>query len=181
MQVQAEQSGDKLVFAGPVGVGKTTAIACLSEIPPVSTDVKATDETLQKKENTTVAMDYGFMTLEDGQYLHLYGTPGQSRFDFMWDILTEGSIGLILLVDATSDDPAGDLDYYLDRFDNFVKRTGAVIGISRSDLTERNVFDELNERLVKRNQPLPIFEIDAREAEDVKILVHALLAVLESG
>lgn len=175
------QQGEKLVFAGPVGVGKTTAIACISDIPPVSTDVDATDETRERKQTTTVALDYGLMVLDGGQYVHLYGTPGQERFDFMWDILTEGGLGLILLVDATAEDPVRDLEFYLNRFGDFVERTAAVIGITRSDLSQEDVYQTLQNKLLERGQNLPLFEVDARNAEDVKILVQTLLAFLEVG
>ena len=77
----------KLVFAGPVGAGKTTAVQSLSDIEVVSTESVATDETRRLKRTTTVAMDYGVMRLDNGDQVHLYGTPGQKRFDFMWDIL----------------------------------------------------------------------------------------------
>src|SRR5512139_2881292 len=122
--------GDKLIFAGPVGVGKTTAIAAISDIPPVSTDVAA-----------TVAMDYGFFTLDDGQYIHLYGTPGQERFDFMWEILTEGGLGLILMVDATRSDPIADMTFYLDRFAKFINVTGAVIGLNRNNGSGKDIYE----------------------------------------
>jgi DNA polymerase III delta prime subunit len=79
----------KLLFAGPTGAGKTTAIAAISDFPPVSTDVAATDEVASMKEATTVAMDYGEITLAEGQKVFLYGTPGQQRFDFMWKICAE--------------------------------------------------------------------------------------------
>lgn len=169
---------DKLIFTGPVGVGKTTAIACISDIPPVSTDVRATDETILKKSHTTVAMDYGFMTLDDGQYIHLYGTPGQERFDFMWDILIDNGIGLVLLIDATSSNPVHDLDLYLDHFDEFIRKTASVVGITRSDLASREVYVNIQERLRERRQKMPIFEIDARKPQNVKVLLHALLAEL---
>ncbi len=173
--------GNKLIFAGPVGVGKTTAISALSEIPPVCTDVAATDETLARKATTTVAMDYGFMTLEDGSQIHLYGTPGQDRFDFMWEILTRGGLGLVLLVDATSSDPAADLERYLDAFGDFIRSAGAVIGITRSDLANQDVYSAIQQRLRQRDQPLPVFEIDARRPEEVRLLIEALLAVLATG
>ncbi len=83
----------KIIFAGPVGAGKTTAIKSLSDIPVMTTDEDATDMTTNRKPQTTVAMDYGLLKLEGGERVHLYGTPGQERFDFMWDILTEGGLG----------------------------------------------------------------------------------------
>lgn len=167
---------DKVIFTGPVAVGKTTAIACISDIPTISTDVAATDDTILKKERTTVAMDYGFMMLEDGQYVHLYGTPGQERFNFMWDILVEGGMGLVVLIDATAENPVRDLDLYLDHFANFINETAAVVGITRSDLVTREVFLDIHHRLEQRQQKLPLFEIDARDSRDVKVLMHALLA-----
>ncbi len=167
---------DKVVFTGPVAVGKSTAIACISDIPPISTDVDATDETLLRKDRTTVAMDYGFMMLEDGQYVHLYGTPGQERFNFMWDILVEGGMGLVVLIDATAKNPVQDLDLYLDHFSGFINKTAAVVGITRCDLVTRDVFLDIHNRLQQRQQKLPLFEIDARDQQDVKVLMHALLA-----
>jgi GTPase SAR1 family protein len=93
----------KLLFTGPVGAGKTTAIASLSDEAPIKTDVVASDMTRRFKPETTVALDYGVMRLPAGGKLHLYGTPlygtpGQERFDFMWEILTTGGVGLIVLL-----------------------------------------------------------------------------------
>jgi signal recognition particle receptor subunit beta len=167
---------DKVIFTGPVAVGKTTAIACISDIPAISTDVDATDETMLRKERTTVAMDYGFMTLDDGQYVHLYGTPGQERFNFMWDILVEGGMGLVVLIDASAENPVRDLDLYLDHFAEYIHKTAAVVGITRSDLVTREVFLDIHHRLQQRKQKLPLFEIDARDPQDVRVLMHALLA-----
>ena len=89
---------NKIVFTGPVGVGKTSAIAALSDVPIISTDARASDMTINRKGHTTVAMDYGILNLEGGGKVHLYGTPGQERFDFMWEILTTGGLGLILML-----------------------------------------------------------------------------------
>ena len=77
---------NKIIFTGPVGVGKTTAIAALSDDPPVQTDASASDMTQDRKGHTTVAMDYGVIRLDEHTKVHLYGTPGQERFDFMWII-----------------------------------------------------------------------------------------------
>ncbi|ADV65977.1 GTP-binding protein [Deinococcus maricopensis] len=85
----------KLVVSGPVGAGKTTFVQTLSETAVVATEAEASEDI--GKVHTTVAMDFGTLTLE-GQTLHLYGTPGQDRFDFMWDVLCEGALGLALLL-----------------------------------------------------------------------------------
>ncbi|MEZ4607565.1 MAG: ATP/GTP-binding protein [Deinococcales bacterium] len=85
----------KLVISGPVGAGKTTFIRTLSETPVVDTDALASEAI--GKATTTVAMDFGMIHLE-GVPIHLFGTPGQDRFDFMWEVLCQGALGLILLV-----------------------------------------------------------------------------------
>jgi uncharacterized protein len=90
----------KIVVTGPVGAGKTTFTRTISEIDVVDTDRKPTDETAQMKSGTTVAMDFGRITLGNEMQVQIYGTPGQSRFDFMWDILIQGAHGYILLVPA---------------------------------------------------------------------------------
>lgn len=85
----------KVVVAGPVGAGKTTFIRSLSETEAVDTDELASEDI--GKETTTVALDFGTLTI-DGIAIHLFGTPGQDRFDFMWEVLCEGALGLLLLV-----------------------------------------------------------------------------------
>lgn len=90
----------KIAIAGAVGAGKTSFVRAISEIEVVDTERQATDETALLKETTTVAFDFGRLTLNSGQILHLYGTPGQFRFDFMWDILLERVHAYIFLVDA---------------------------------------------------------------------------------
>ncbi len=93
----------RIVVTGPVGAGKSTFIRTISEIEVVDTDCKATDEVAELKKNTTVSMDFGRLRVgedEEEMWLHLYGTPGQARFSFMWDILIKGAHGYILLVPA---------------------------------------------------------------------------------
>lgn len=96
----------KLVVAGAFNAGKSQLIAAASEIEPVRTERRVTDQTAAVKPLTTTAMDYGRLTLPAGRVLHLYGTPGQSRFDFMWHALARGMNGLLLVVDSA--DPARD-------------------------------------------------------------------------
>lgn len=90
----------KIVVTGNVGAGKTTFIRTISEIEVVNTERRATDETASLKKNTTVAFDFGRLTLNSEQVLYLYGTPGQSRFDFMWDIVINQAQAYIVLVAA---------------------------------------------------------------------------------
>jgi signal recognition particle receptor subunit beta len=90
----------RLVVTGCVGAGKTTFIRSISEIDVVDTDRKATDEVAQLKQNTTVSMDFGRVQFGADMALQIYGTPGQTRFDFMWDILIRRAHAYILLVAA---------------------------------------------------------------------------------
>jgi uncharacterized protein len=90
----------QIALTGPVGAGKTSFVRTISEIEVVDTDRYATDETSLIKSTTTVAFDFGRLTLDSGQVLYLYGTPGQFRFDFMWEILIDQVQAYILLIDA---------------------------------------------------------------------------------
>lgn len=90
----------KIAVTGNVGAGKTTLIRTISEIEVVDTDRRATDEVASLKASTTVAFDFGRLTLNSEQVLYLYGTPGQSRFDFMWDIVINQAQAYVLLVAA---------------------------------------------------------------------------------
>ena len=93
----------KILFTGTMGAGKTTAIGAVSETPPVITDVHNNDAS-HAKERTTVGLDFGQLTLENGDRLRLFGTSGQSRFDFLWKILSQNAIGMILLADNSRPD-----------------------------------------------------------------------------
>lgn len=171
----------KIVFTGPVGAGKTTAIGSLSDVPPISTDEAATDMTVKRKASTTVALDYGIMRLPGGQRVHLYGTPGQERFDFMWDILTEGGIGLVLMLDGARAAPAQDMLFFLDAFKEFISSTGFAIGVTRLDLVENPslILNSLHEQLSQRGLKPPLFEVDARSTRDVRMLVRAMLYAVD--
>ena len=169
----------KIVFTGPVGAGKTTAINALSDIPVVSTDERASDMTRNRKETTTVAMDYGMMILEGNERIHLYGTPGQERFDFMWEILTQGGIGLILLLDNTRSDPFQDMRFFLDAFKEFIEEHKLAVGVTRMDLKGTPGLEDYYQELRKYKVNPPLFEVDARRRDDVTRLVEALLYSLD--
>ena len=85
-------------------------------------------------------MDYGEITLDDGQKLRLYGTPGQERFRFMWDIITAGGLGLVLLLDGSRPDPLADMTTYLDNFADFIESTAVVIGVTRGTAAPQPVY-----------------------------------------
>jgi uncharacterized protein len=171
----------KIIFTGPVGAGKTTAINAISDVPPIKTDAAASDMTKNRKASTTVAMDYGIMNLAGGEKIHLYGTPGQERFDFMWDILTVGGIGLILLLDNTRADPFQDMRFFLDAFGKFIDDTSVAIGVTQMDLSSKPSIDDYHTQLQAFGLKPPVFEVDAREKNDVSLLVQALLYSLDPG
>lgn len=181
--MRASRRHTKIVFAGPVGAGKTTAIASISDIEPVRTDERASDMTADRKSNTTVAMDYGMLRLPGGEKVMLYGTPGQERFDFMWDILSDGGIGLVLLIDNTRPQPFDDMRFFLDAFREFIGRTQVVIGVTHSDETPMPSPAEYRDALHAHGiaQPVPVFEVDARSHADVSLLVQSLLYSLDPG
>ncbi len=172
----------KIIFAGPVGSGKTTSISSVSDIMVVGTEAKASDEVAQRKANTTVAMDYGVLNLEGGLKVHLYGTPGQDRFDFMWEILSEGAMGFVILIDSLRPDPLADLKTYLKSFGKNIAKSGnaVVIGVTRTEVNRQNdLLDRINDQLIASNLNVPVFEVDGRKREDVKQLLLALLSLLD--
>lgn len=171
----------KILFAGPVGAGKTTAIDCISDIPVIKTEAEATDEVVLRKSTTTVAMDYGVLQLENDIKVHLYGTPGQDRFDFMWDVLSVGALGVVLLIDNARSDPLADLEFYLQAFRRFAGSNALVIGVTRMDKSTHPSLHTFHNWLEERDLKIPLFEIDARDRKDVKTLMLGLLAVLDPG
>jgi uncharacterized protein len=171
----------KIIFTGPVGAGKTTAIQTLSDIPPVKTDAVASDMTKARKAGTTVAMDYGVMNLDDGEKIHLYGTPGQERFDFMWDILVTGGIGLIILLDNTRADPFKDMRFFIQAFKKFISETNVAIGVTQMDIRNTPTIADYHAQLRSVDMKPPVFSVDARVKGDVSLLVQSLLYSLDPG
>jgi signal recognition particle receptor subunit beta len=169
----------KLVFTGPMGVGKTTAIAAISEAPPISTDVVNADTSVAKA-TTTVGLDFGQLTLDNGDRLRIYGTPGQSRFDFMWQILIRDALGLAILLDNSRPKPLEDLDTYLDGFAGALKEMPCAIGVSRHDTHPSPSLDDYARALQARGLVLPIVAVDLRSKDDVTSLIETLLMQIEA-
>ena len=171
----------KIVFAGPMGAGKTTAIRAISDMPPVSTEARNLDQSSCAKETTTVAMDFGQVALEDGTIVRLYGTPGQTRFSFMWEILSKGSLGVILLIDGSRPTAMADLTKYANLFRRMNPRQVLVIGVGRLPVDAESVIEHYARALGTQEVVAPIFAIDARNREDVLMLVETLLSLLEAA
>lgn len=174
---------NKIIFTGPVGAGKTAVINAISDIKVVSTEAKASDDVALRKASTTVAMDYGVLCLDDGRKVHLYGTPGQERFDFMWEILSEGAIGIVILVDCIRPDPLADLETYIRAFHRYTEKNGGpiVVGITRTDVkgSDAALIDSLHARLEGMNLRVPVLEIDGRSRKDIKQLLLVLLSLFD--
>jgi uncharacterized protein len=175
-----------ILFAGPVGAGKTQAIRTASDVDVVSTEAAATDATALLKPDTTVAMDMGVMRLEGSDRIRLLGSPGQARFDFMWDILLEQARGLVILVDHTRPHALDDLRFYAEQLHG---RTGTrwlpwVVGVTHVDGAASQDLRAYRELLAPHpgagpRGPVPVLRVDARKREDVRALLLALTAMLE--
>lgn len=170
----------KLVFAGSMGAGKTTAIRCISEIEPISTEVRNTDQAEFAKAETTVAMDYGEVTLRHGEKLGLYGTPGQVRFDFMWQIVAAGALGVIVLIDNSRPDPLADLDRYLGAFRPLAEAGAVVVAVGRLDTHPAPGLDAYMQQLDALGLMVPVMPADMRRREDVLEVLDVLFHQIEA-
>ncbi len=142
-------------------------------------DEAVSDMSRGHQAKTTVALDYGVMNLVGGEPLHLFGTPGQARFDFMWDILVEGGIGLVLLINNSATDPFRELHFFINAFDSFIDETRVVIGITHMDENHHPTIGDYHLQLKATQHKVPIFEVDARLRRDVALLIEALLYTLD--
>lgn len=163
----------KILFIGPMGSGKTTAIGCISDTSPITTEAENSDSGQSTKSTTTVAMDYG--TIELGaDIVHLYGIPGQPRFRFMWPILAKGVMGCIVLIDDTRPEPLADLENYLEAFDELIQQQAFVVGIGKTQ-KDGTSLEKYNDYFIKKGMYAPIFEVDVREKADVLMLLEVIL------
>ncbi|MEO0495056.1 MAG: ATP/GTP-binding protein [Actinomycetota bacterium] len=167
----------KVVVSGGFGVGKTTLVGAVSEITPLRTEAAMTEigaqvddnSQVQSKTTTTVAMDFGKLTVEDGLVLYLFGNPGQDRFGFMWDDVTLGAIGAIVLVDTRRlDDCYSALDYFE------AKGVPFVVALNHFDGAPLHDIAEVREAL-DIDPIIPIVATDARDAWQVRDTLVSLL------
>ncbi|MDF5726156.1 MAG: ATP/GTP-binding protein [Rhizonema sp. PD37] len=166
----------RIVVTGGVGAGKTSFIRTLSEIEVVDTDRKATDEIAQFKEKTTVAMDFGRVNIAPNQSLHLYGTPGQSRFDFMWDILIKKAQAYILLVDAHRPEQLRSGRKILN-FINQRVQLPHIIGLTHTDCPDAWEAEDVAIALGLTNEQIkaPLISVNATERASVLPAVITLI------
>ena len=136
----------KVVVTGPFAAGKTTLIRTISEITVLSTERGITDSTRKRKAETTVAMDFGRITIDRDLVLYLFGTPGQDRFDFMWEILGEGMIGYLLLIDTTREESVQEAVSILDAF-RTMARVPYVVALNRAAGDDHALIEGVRDRL----------------------------------
>jgi small GTP-binding protein len=173
MRRRAAGTAVKIVVTGPFAAGKTTLIRTISEITVLSTEKEITDSTRSRKADTTVAMDFGRITIDRDLVLYLFGTPGQDRFDFMWEILGEGMLGYVVLVDASRPDSLEETVSILASFRKMA-RVPYVVALNRAD-----GIDEAEEARIREaldlDPDVPVVPCDAMDRESVKAVLLALL------
>jgi small GTP-binding protein len=169
----------KVVVTGPFNSGKTEFISSISEIDVVSTERKISDDSREVKGETTVAMDFGRITVDEELVLYLFGTPGQKRFDFMWEILSEGMLGFVVLVDSARPETFREARVIADRFRRY-SPTPYVVAANKQDYEDAWPPEDL--RIAMRVTPeVKVLYCVATDRESVKnVLLELLYSILES-
>lgn len=167
----------KFAVSGGFGAGKTTFVGAISEIPPLRTEAAMTAvasgvdarKGSENKTTTTVAMDFGRLTIDDHLVMYLFGTPGQERFGFMWDSVTTGALGAVILVDTDR------LDQSFSAVDHFEERdVPFVIAVNRFDDGTAHALDDVRDALGIGDH-VPMIDCDARRTDSAKDVLLALL------
>ncbi len=170
----------KMVITGPYASGKTEFIRSISEIDVVSTDTKVSEGTYEAtvKDQTTVAMDFGRITIDDDLVLYLFGTPGQRRFDFMWEILAEGMLGFVVMVDSTKPETFREAKSILETFRAYAP-TPYVVAANKQDMEEAWPAEDLRIAL-RIDDNVKLLPCVAKDKEKVKVvLLELLYSILE--
>ncbi len=174
----------KMVVTGPFNAGKTEFIRSVSEIDVVSTERKiSSDSEKVVKQSTTVAMDFGRITVDDDLVLYLFGTPGQKRFDFMWEILSEGMLGFIVMVDSTRPETFREARSILETFRAYAP-TPYVVAANKQDKPDSWSLEDMRHalRLDSKVKLLPCVATDKKTVKSTLLeLLYSILEEMESG
>jgi small GTP-binding protein len=169
----------KVVVTGPFNAGKTTFIKSVSEITVLSTERQITDTSGEGQGETTVAMDFGRITISDDVVLYLFGTPGQQRFSFMWETLSEGMLGFVVLVDALAD---GSITEAVSMIEFFTGMSDVPFVVAANKVADDDTatLTSLRSRL-GLSEDVPLLAVDSRDRESVKgVLLGLLYRILDS-
>jgi small GTP-binding protein len=169
----------KVVITGPFNAGKTTFIKAVSEITVLSTERQISDASGEGSGETTVAMDFGRITISDDVVLYLFGTPGQERFSFMWETLSEGMLGFVLLVDADDQSSFEDAKSMIEFFRN-MSDVPFVVAANKVPATDVKKL-RMVRTAIALDDEIPLLPVDARDKESVKaVLLGLLYRILDS-
>ena len=169
----------KMVITGPFSAGKTEFIQSVSEIDVVSTERKISSDAERVKEDTTVAMDFGRITVDDDLVLYMFGTPGQRRFDFMWEILSEGMLGFVVLVDSVRPETFREAKHILEVFRTYAS-TPYVVAANKQDMPDAWSPEDVRIAL-KIDKDIKVLSCVAREKGAVKeVLLELLYSILDN-
>jgi small GTP-binding protein len=168
----------KMVVTGPFAAGKTQFIQSISEIDIVETERKVTRAEERLKDRTTVAMDFGRITVDEDLVLYLFGTPGQRRFDFMWEILSEGMLGFIVLLDSVRPETFREARSIFETFRSYAP-VPYVVAANKQDLEDAWSPEDL--RIAFRiPEEVKVLPCSATDRESVKhVLLELLYSILE--
>jgi uncharacterized protein len=174
----------KMVVTGPFSAGKTEFIRSVSEIDVVSTERKVSSRQEKSvKEATTVAMDFGRITVDDDLVLYLFGTPGQRRFDFMWEILSEGMLGFVVMVDSTRPETFREARSILETFRAYAP-TPYVVAANKQDMKDAWDIDDMRHalRLDSKVKLVPCVATDRDSVKAILLeLLYSILNEMENG
>jgi hypothetical protein len=171
----------KMVVTGPFNSGKTQFIRSVSEIDVVSTERRISVDAERVKNTTTVAMDFGRITVDDNLVLYLFGTPGQRRFDFMWEILSEGMLGFIVMVDSTRPETFREARNILETFRAYAP-TPYVVAANKQDMGDAWDLEDMRIalRLDHNIKLLPCVATERNAVKTVLLeLLYSILAEME--
>jgi len=172
----------KIVVTGPFNAGKTEFIRSVSEIDVVNTERKISSAAEKVKETTTVAMDFGRITVDEDLVLYLFGTPGQKRFDFMWDILSEGMLGFVVMLDSTRPETFREARSILETFRKYAQ-TPFVVAANKQDSKDAWEIEDLRIalRLDDRIKIIPCVAMNRNDVKNVLLeLLYIILAEMDA-